>query len=64
MVMKKNRRRKSGLLAAGQCDSCAVTYCSVSRQQECARQHFMAIAEGTIYECSEFEAGYWQKMCA
>lgn len=59
-MAKRKKHRKT----AGQCDCCAVVYCREVMQVECAKGEFMALADGTVYECPGFDEGYWERLCA
>jgi hypothetical protein len=59
--MGKRKRHKKRVT---QCDCCAVAYCREAQQIECAKGEFVALAAGTVYECPDYVAGYWDQMCA
>ncbi|CAB4211742.1 hypothetical protein UFOVP1419_15 [uncultured Caudovirales phage] len=58
-----SKRKKRNFKAYSQCDKCA-TMCGIVAMATCGRLEFEAIAEGTVHECPEFEAEYWDKLCA
>lgn len=58
------KRKKHKVKQFSQCDCCAVSFCREVVQVECAKGEFMALADGTVYECPFFEVGYWEKLCA
>lgn len=62
--MVTGRLRKSVYARLTQCEQCAVGYCPVIKQQECARLWFMAIGQDKFYECPDYQQSYWEKLCA
>lgn len=58
------KRRKLKYQDAGQCKDCTVKYCAVTVKEQCAKAEFTAIAAGTVYDCPDREAPYWETMCA
>lgn len=61
--MRRKRRRVAAARQL-QCERCQRVYCPESTQHECAYREFVATGEGTLYECREYEAPYWELMCA
>lgn len=58
----KRHKQEKAITQCERCESRAV--CRPARQEDCAHLEFCALADGKVYVCDDFEAPYWERMCA
>jgi hypothetical protein len=64
MRKRRQAKKQKQIKSYCQCDKCDRRGLCVSKKDRCAYLECMARADGTIYECPDYEPEYWEKLCA
>lgn len=62
MARKIRPQKKRVALHKIQCERCELLYCR--NQEQCAFLEFQAIAAGTVHECPDYQAPWYERVCA